>query len=206
MYAECLCQNVNYTIFVDSKTIICEIKKIAMSTIEFSTQFDRLRRTLYSFALNLTKDEESARDLVQETAFKAFKYRDRYQPQTNLRAWLMTIMRNAFINDYRKRKRRQTLNDNTSNDYLLDSGKETVSNQGESKVMMEEMFNVINTLEDWARIPFLLHFRGFKYEEIAEQLNVPLGTIKSRIFFARHKLQAQMKLLYSAKQIEDILS
>lgn len=177
-----------------------------MSTIEFSTQFDRLRRTLYSFALNLTKDEESARDLVQETAFKAFKYRDRYQPQTNLRAWLMTIMRNAFINDYRKRKRRQTLNDNTSNDYLLDSGKETVSNQGESKVMLEEMFKVINNLEDWARIPFLLHFRGFKYEEIAEQLNVPLGTIKSRIFFARHKLQGQMKLLYSAKQIEDILS
>lgn len=181
------------------------VKTQAMSTIEFSTQFDRLRRTLFSFALNLTKDEESARDLVQETAFKAFKYRDRYEPQTNLRAWLMTIMRNSFINEYRKRKRRQTLNDNTSNDYLLDSGHQSVSNQGESTVMQEEIIEVVNTLEDWVRIPFLMHFQGFKYEEIADQLDVPLGTIKSRIFFARQKLQAQMKKLYTAKQIEDIL-
>lgn len=177
-----------------------------MSTIEFSTQFDRLRRTLFSFALNLTKDEESARDLVQETAFKAFKYRDHYQPQTNLRAWLMTIMRNSFINEYRKRKRRQTLNDNTSNDYLLDSGQQMVANHGESTVMQEEIIKVVNTLEDWVRIPFLMHFQGFKYEEIADELEVPLGTIKSRIFFARQKLQAQMRKLYSAKQIEDILS
>lgn len=182
------------------------VKTQTMSTIEFSTQFDRLRRTLFSFALNLTKDEESARDLVQETAFKAFKYRDRYEPQTNLRAWLMTIMRNSFINEYRKRKRRQTLNDNTSNDYLLDSGHQSVSNQGESTVMQEEIIKVINTLEDWVRIPFLMHFRGFKYEEIADELQVPLGTIKSRIFFARQKLQAQMRRLYTAKQIEDILS
>lgn len=182
------------------------VKTQAMSTIEFSTQFDRLRRTLFSFALNLTKDEESARDLVQETAFKAFKYRDRYEPQTNLRAWLMTIMRNSFINEYRKRKRRQTLNDNTSNDYLLDSGHQSVSNQGESTVMQEEIIKVVNTLEDWVRIPFLMHFQGFKYEEIADELEVPLGTIKSRIFFARQKLQAQMRRLYTAKQIEDILS
>jgi RNA polymerase sigma-70 factor (ECF subfamily) len=177
-----------------------------MSTIEFTTQFDRLRRALFSFALNLTKDEESARDLVQETAFKAFKYRDRYEPQTNLRAWLMTIMRNSFINEYRKRKRRQTLNDSTSNDYLLDSGAESVTNHGESSVMQEEILKVINALEDWVRVPFLMHFRGFKYEEIADELEVPLGTIKSRIFFARQKLQAQMRELYTAKQIEDILS
>lgn len=177
-----------------------------MSTLDFTTQFDRLRRTLFSFALNLTKDEESARDLVQETAFKAFKYRDRYEPQTNLRAWLMTIMRNSFINEYRKRKRRQTLNDNTSNDYLLDSGQQTVKNEGDSAVMQEEILNVINTLEDWVRIPFLMHYQGFKYEEIADELEVPLGTIKSRIFFARQKLQTQMRKLYTAKQIEDILS
>lgn len=182
------------------------VKTQTMSTIEFSTQFDRLRRTLFSFALNLTKDEESARDLVQETAFKAFKYRDRYEPQTNLRAWLMTIMRNSFINEYRKRKRRQTLNDNTVNDYLLDSGHQSVTNQGESTVMQEEIIQVVNTLEDWVRIPFLMHFQGFKYEEIADELDVPLGTIKSRIFFARQKLQAQMRKLYTAKQIEDILS
>ena len=176
-----------------------------MSTIEFSTQFDKLRRTLYSFALSLTKNEESARDLVQETAFKAFKYRDRYVPQTNLRAWLMTIMRNSFINDYRKRKRRQTLSDTTYNDFLIDSGHQVVMNLGESSVMVDEILRVVNELEDWVRVPFLMHFRGFKYEEIAKELDVPLGTIKSRIFFARQKLQVQMRDLYAAKQFEDIL-
>jgi RNA polymerase sigma-70 factor (ECF subfamily) len=72
--------------------------------------------------------------------------------------------------------------------------------------MQEEIIEVVNTLEDWVRVPFLMHFQGFKYEEIADELEVPLGTIKSRIFFARQKLQAQMRKLYSAKQIEDILS
>ena len=76
-----------------------------MSTADFTTQFDQLRVPLFAFALNLTKDHEAARDLVQETAFKAYKYRKNYQPQTNLRAWLMTIMRNAFINDYRKKSK-----------------------------------------------------------------------------------------------------
>jgi RNA polymerase sigma-70 factor, ECF subfamily len=181
-------------------------KYSAMSTIEFSTQFDRLRMALHAFALNLTKDEESARDLVQETAFKAFKYRHRYQPQTNLRAWLMTIMRNSFINDYRKRKRRQTLNDTTTNDYLIDSGLHSVSNDGESTITMQEIQKVLNQLEDWVRIPFLMHYQGFKYEEIADELDVPLGTVKSRIFFARQKLQTQLREMFSARQLEDMLA
>lgn len=177
-----------------------------MSTLEFTTQFNQLRSPLFSFALNLTKNEESARDLVQETAYKAYKYRDRYQPHTNLRAWLMTIMRNSFINDYRKRKRRQTLNDTTDNDFLIDSGAQQVDNLGESQMTLEEIQAAIAQLEDWVRIPFELHCRGFKYEEIADELGVPLGTIKSRIFFARRRLQEQLRYLYRARHLADIMN
>jgi RNA polymerase sigma-70 factor (ECF subfamily) len=177
-----------------------------MSNLEFVAQFDRLKMTLFAFALNLTKDRELAQDLVQETAYKAFKHRNRYEPQTNLRAWLMTIMRNSFINDYRKRKRRQTFNDSSGNDYLLDSGHHTVNNLGESQVTMDELQKSIESLEAWMRVPFMLHFRGFKYEEIADELGLPIGTVKSRIFSARQKLQEQVKSIYLAHELTDILN
>ena len=171
-----------------------------MSTLEFTAQFSREEKVLFNFALNLTRDEDAARDLVQETAYKAFKYRDRYQPQTNLRAWLMTILRNSFINDYRKRRRRQVMNDTTTNDFLLDSGNAVADNNGESAVMQEEIQQAISNLEEWARVPFLMHY------EIAITLGVPLGTVKSRIFFARQKLQGMLKSLYNAPQIADMLN
>jgi RNA polymerase sigma-70 factor (ECF subfamily) len=177
-----------------------------MSNLEFVAQFDRFRISLYAFAINLTKDRELAQDLVQETAYKAFKYRDRYEPQTNLCAWLMTIMRNSFINDYRKRKRRQTFNDTTNNDYLLDSGHQTVNNLGESSLTVKEIQLAIESLEDWMRIPFMLHFGGYKYEEIAKELGLPLGTVKSRIFSARQRLKEQVKVIYFADKITDILN
>lgn len=176
-----------------------------MSTIEFSALFDGQKVALFNFALNLTKDEDAARDLVQETAFKAFKYIDRYEPHTNLRAWLMTILRNSFINEYRKRRRRQTLNDMTPNNYLIDSGEAIVSNAGESQLTMQEIQAAIDSLEPWARIPFIMHCEGFKYEEISKELEVPLGTIKSRIFFARQKLQAALKDLYRTTHFQEIL-
>lgn len=176
-----------------------------MSTLEFTTQFNQLKTALYAFALNLTKDKEAANDLVQETAYKAYKYRKNYQPHTNLRAWLMTIMRNAFINDYRKRKRRQVLNDYTPNNYLLNSHEAVVTNGGESSLLYRELQKHIAAVEDNLRIPFLLHTQGYKYEEIAQQLSLPLGTVKSRIFFARKRLQAAIKSSYQTSDLADII-
>jgi RNA polymerase sigma-70 factor (ECF subfamily) len=164
-----------------------------------------MQSLLYAFAIRLTKDEEDANDLLQETAYKAFKYRKMYQPQTNLRAWLMTIMRNTFINDYRRRKRRQTINDKTDNNYFINSGDFSVANEGESNVLMEEIKKKIESLEDWMRVPFMMHFNGFKYEEIAEQLDIPLGTVKSRIFFARKRLKNMIKEVYGAENLAGIL-
>lgn len=192
----------------DSNTIIyCMCTNFDdMSTTEFSTQFDRLSGSLFAFAMNLTRDEESARDLVQETAYKAFKYRRRYEPQTNLRAWLMTIMRNSFINDYRKRQRRQTLNDYTNNNYLLNSGSRSVENGGEQSVLIEEINRQIEALDDWVKRPFRMHLAGYKYDEIADALNVPLGTVKSRIFIARKRLQESLRYLYQANGFSDIMN
>ncbi len=163
-----------------------------MSQIEFIKQYTALQSMLMNFALKLTKDEEAARDLVQDTALKAFKYRKMYQKGTNMGAWLMTIMRNTFINDYRKRKRRQILNDSTSNNYLLNSGNGSVHNTGELRVAVEEVQNVLTDIEDWARIPLLMHVEGYKYDEIAQELDIPLGTVKSRIYFARKQLRSRL--------------
>lgn len=167
-----------------------------MSQVEFTNAYCQFEAALLAFACHLTKNEEDARDLLQETAFKAFKYRSMYQPHTNLRAWLMTIMRNTFINHYRQKKRRQTLNDSTHNNYFLNSGTSTVYNLGESEVIIKEVEKLVDSLEDWLKVPFLMHFQGFKYEEIATKLAIPLGTVKSRIFFARKKLQESLRVMY----------
>ncbi|MCB0570592.1 MAG: RNA polymerase sigma factor [Phaeodactylibacter sp.] len=170
-----------------------------MSQLEFTHAFARLEKLLLLFALQLTKDEEDAKDLLQETAYKAFKYRSLYQPHTNLKAWLMTIMRNTFINHYRQKKRRQVLYTRPGSDFLFDAGSRVVNNAGESDVAAKEITAVIAELEDWLKVPFLMHYQGYKYEEIAAGLGIPLGTVKSRIFFARKKLQESLKGLYMAQ-------
>lgn len=176
-----------------------------MSHIEFTQGFTQMQQLLYAFAYRLTKNEDDAHDLLQETAYKAFKYRNMYQPKTNLRAWLMTIMRNTFINNYRQKKRRQVLNDKTDNDFFIDSGSYSVRNDGESNVTTEEIQQVVEALDDWMRVPFLMHFQGYKYDEIAEVLDVPLGTVKSRIFFARRRLQEKISQMYQNATIEEVL-
>lgn len=176
-----------------------------MSQVEFTQYFSKFNALLYSFAYSLTKDEDEAQDLLQETAYKAFKYRNMYQPKTNLRAWLMTIMRNTFINNYRQKKRRATINDKTDNNYFINSGAHSVRNQGESNLAYEEIVQAIEDLEEWARTPFLMHYQGFKYDEIAEKLDIPLGTVKSRIFFARKRLQQRIKGLYGTRKLADLL-
>jgi len=177
-----------------------------MSGMEFTHRYNEMESLLYAFAVKLTKNEEDANDLLQETAYKAFKYRKMYRPQTNIKAWLMTIMRNTFINEYRRRKRRQTINDKTENSYFIDSGGLTTENEGERNVLMNEIKEKIESLEDLIRVPFMMHFNGFKYEEIAEQLGIPLGTVKSRIFFARKRLKNMIKAIYEADNLAEILN
>lgn len=160
-----------------------------MSQIEFYSRFDQLSTLLQSFAYNLTKNTEDAKDLFQETAYRAMTNREKFRPGTNLKAWLFTIMKNIFINNYRKKAKANTIIDSTDNLFYLNSGKQSIANGAEADMMMEELVVMISRLDGSIRIPFLMHYQGFKYQEIADHLDLPLGTVKSRIFFARKELK-----------------
>ena len=167
-----------------------------MAHADFFTEFNRLTTLLNSFAYNLTKNSEDAKDLYQETAFRAITNQDKFNPGTNLKAWLFTIMKNIFINNYRKKMKANTIMDNTDNLYYLNSGRTQIENEAESDILIKELTVLINDLDDSTRIPFLMHYQGFKYQEIADHLSLPLGTVKSRIFFARKDLKAQIASQY----------
>ena len=163
-----------------------------MSAIEFNQIVINNAEYLKPFAITLTRDNETAKDLLQETMFRAFANKDKYNVGTNIKAWLYTIMRNIFINDYRRKAKQNTILDNSINDFLLDSNQLAVANAAESNLKMKEIQLAVYHLPDIFRNPFMLYFEGYKYNEIATLLKEPLGTIKSRIHFARKLLKEQL--------------
>ncbi len=167
-----------------------------MSTQEFNSRFYELSPVLNAFAYNLTQNTEDAKDLYQETAFRAIANRDKFLPDTNFKAWLFTIMKNIFINNYRKKMKSNTIMDATDNLFYLNSGGDTIENGGDASMLMKELKALIDKLDDSIRIPFLMHYQGFKYQEIADHFNLPLGTVKSRIFFARRELKTEIRKRY----------
>ena len=156
---------------------------------QIQEQLDRISNSLRAFSLKLTGNNVDAEDLYQDTAVRIITNADKYNPGTNFKAWAVTIMRNIFINNYRKKVRRNMIIDQTPNNYYLNSGDKVVSNEGEHNVAYSELLKMVNSLPEDFRKPFIMAFQGYKYDEIAEELGSPLGTIKSRIFFARKKLQ-----------------
>ncbi len=169
-----------------------------MSIIDFDSKFDSLTVSLNSFAYNLTKNQEDARDLYQDTAYRAMINRNKFKPGTNFKAWIFTIMKNIFINNYRKKIKRNTIIDKTDNQYFLNSGSAILENDAESNILMDEVFKMIEELEESIKTPFMMHFEGYKYQEIADILDLPLGTVKSRIFFARKALKSKIKNRYGS--------
>lgn len=167
-----------------------------MSTIEFNNNFYQLKQVLESFAYNLTKNMEDAKDLYQETAFRAMSNRDKFRPGTNFKAWTLTIMKNIFINNYRKKAKKRTIFDSTDNNYYINSGSNAINNKAETNILMDELNNMVENLDDSLRIPFEMHYIGYKYQEIADKLDLPLGTVKSRIFFARKELKNKIGKRY----------
>lgn len=171
-----------------------------MSSVEFQDRLNQLSSVLNTFAYNLTKNVEDAKDLFQETAFRALSNRDKFRPGTNFKAWLFTIMKNIFINNYRKKMKSNTIQDSTDNMYYINAGG-MVSNQAESNIMMSELQRMIHSLDETLRIPFVMHYEGHKYQEIADTLDLPLGTVKSRIFFARKELKEMIHARYDKQFI-----
>jgi len=163
-----------------------------MSTIEFSQVIINNSEYLKPFAVSLTRDNETAKDLLQETMFRALANKEKYNNGTNIKAWLYTIMRNIFINDYRRKAKQNTVLDNSINEFLINSNQLSIANSAESNLKMKEIMQAVYKLPDIFRHPFMLYFDGYKYNEIAGILKEPLGTIKSRIHFARKLLKEQL--------------
>jgi len=162
-----------------------------MSTQDFYQNINQIYNPLQSFALGLTKNMDDARDLFQETVFKALKNKDKFNLGTNFKAWIMTLMRNTFINEYR-RKKRHNVTSAPSDSFYFEASKDNTSirNLGTSNLEMEELNKMMNAIDTKLSTPFKMYFSGLSYQEISDQLDVPLGTIKSRIFFARKELQS----------------
>ncbi len=163
------------------------LNKLTMSTIEFNEALIGMESNLHSFAMSFTRNNEDAKDLTQETMLKAITYRNYYTPQTNFKAWVFTIMRNIFINQYRRKVKSGTIFDHSKELYLLNNPSE--NDFSPMKMISEkEVSKQISKLEEEYKEPFVMHFQGFKYKEIADKLGIPIGTVKSRIFIARKKL------------------
>lgn len=169
------------------------IKQNVMTAIEFNAQLLSHQSPLKYFALKLTSDNEDAEDLLQETFLKALRYKDKFQEKTNLKAWLYTIMKNTFINNYRRTSRKRTIMDNTDDDYFVNSTKKVSPISPDSVLGHKEIERCVEELNDECKIPFQMHFDGYKYKEIADHLEMPIGTVKSRIFLARKKLTETLK-------------
>ncbi len=158
-----------------------------MTSIEFNLQLMNLEGNLLRFALSLTSNKDDAKDLLQETMLKAITYRSQFVNQVNLRAWAYTIMKNTFINNYRRNIRQSIAMDTNKNLFFLNQSRK-VDVAPDSNYSALEIGKLIECLEDVFKIPFKMHLEGYKYKEISEKLGVKLGTVKSRIFFTRKKL------------------
>ena len=164
-----------------------------MSNNDFNTELIGLSNSLEFFALSLTRNDEDAKDLVQETMVKAITYRDKFVEKTNLKAWCYTIMKNTFINNYRRAIKANTIIDQTEDLYFLNSKRSEDGTVPDSALAYKEIRSKVDALEDDYRIPFEMHNKGYKYKEIADYLDLPIGTVKSRIFLARRRLMDQLK-------------
>ncbi len=161
------------------------------SNTSFQDNLMSIQANLLNFAYMLTSNRDDAYDLLQDTTLKALDNSEKYADNTNFKAWVFTIMRNIFINNYRRSSRAATIVDTTDNLYHLNLSQDSRFESPEESYGAAEITAAINEFPEEYRVPFSMHVAGYKYNEIAEHMNLPLGTVKSRIFFARKKLQTR---------------
>ncbi len=164
-----------------------------MTQYEFNNSLLEMKSNLQRFAMSLTSDRDTALDLVQDTYLKAITYKDKFVDYTNLKAWVFTIMKNTFINNYRRNVKENTIIDGTQDLYYINQPHDKGFISPESSYSESEIEKAIDSLSDEFRIPFRMHVDGYKYKEIADELGLKIGTVKSRIFFTRQKLMLILK-------------
>lgn len=164
-----------------------------MSTIEFNQKILSFKMALNYFAISLTQNSEEAKDLLQDTMYKAILYKDKFTEATNLKAWLYTIMKNTFINNYRRNIKTKQIVDTTKDLHFINIPQNNGAASPMSQLAHKDIKLVLENLDEDLRIPFLMYFEGYKYKEIADKFDLPIGTVKSRIFLARKKLMHDLK-------------
>jgi RNA polymerase sigma factor (sigma-70 family) len=165
-----------------------------MTAQDLTTQISVLSPTLRAFTRRFTTSREESQDLVQDTIMKALMYKDKFREDTNLKGWLFTIMRNTFINNYRKNQRARTSHDTTKELYYLNVKDEHTFNSPDSNYEYKDAWKKIENVKDELLVPFKMHTSGYKYNEIADHLNIPIGTVKNRIFHARKEIQKLLEV------------
>lgn len=164
-----------------------------MNASQFQKKLLSMQENMMNFALTLTTNREDAQDLLQETSLKVLDNREKYADNRNFKGWVLTVMRNIFINNYHKVVRTQTIVDQNADLYNLEMLNDSGFDTPDGSYQIQEISQAINSLNEELKVPFSMYVSGYQYNEIAETLNVPLGTIKSRIFFARQELKKQLK-------------
>jgi len=163
-----------------------------MTAIQFQEKVLSIQKNMYSFALLLTANRHDAEDLVQETTLRVLNNRGKYVDNVNFKGWALTIMRNIFINNYRKDLRSQTVIDHTGDLHHLNVSAYSNRENPEETMTVKEIRMTISCLSDELKIPFSMYLDGYKYNEISDKLALPLGTVKSRIHFARRELRQNL--------------
>lgn len=159
---------------------------------KFGEDIIKYEAVLRPAAFNLTRNKEEMEDLVQDTFYRALTNSEKFTNGTNIKAWLFTIMRNNFINKYHKKKRGEMALSLPSDYQALNNGQLVDKNDSRRTFMAEDINNAMQEVSSDFTVPFIMYHEGFHYHEISEKLNVPLGTIKSRIFSARKTLQSKL--------------
>ncbi|MEN9948276.1 MAG: hypothetical protein RL106_1099 [Bacteroidota bacterium] len=162
-----------------------------MSTLEFNTLVGNHSQTLRGYAIQYTKNWDDAEDLIQDTLLKALRYKDHFEEGTNFKGWIFTIMRNIFINGYKRKKLQMSLLENVKSESAMIAGRVS-ENTIATEINTKEIMKAINQLSPEYKKPFQMILDGYHYEEIAQEMNIPIGTVKSRIFHARQKLSTQL--------------
>jgi RNA polymerase sigma-70 factor (ECF subfamily) len=164
-----------------------------MNAVQFQEKILGIQDNMFHFALKLTTNREDANDLLQDTTLKALDNREKYVDNLNFKGWVLTIMRNIFINNYRKLVKSQTIVDQTEDLYHLNLPQDSGFESPDGAITLKEINKAIRDLEPDLKTPFSLFLAGYKYNEIADKLDIPMGTLKSRIFLARQELQKKLK-------------
>lgn len=160
-----------------------------MRADDFENRLSSLRPLLVRFSRKFVANSDDSGDLVQDTLLRALRYRNRFKDDNNLQGWLFVIMRNTFINQYRKARHERGF---VSLDATQPLAKHELSQNADAALYAAELQQTIDAISADLRKAFLMHMSGYKYDEISEHLSIPLGTVKSRIFLARQELQKRL--------------